>query len=95
VRLVHPDIRPHFWGSWAVGKGGLYFIQEETTADHTRKATIRSTVRYFDFATEQLRVLAALEKPTWGLALDPDERWVLFGQFDLRGSDIILVEENP
>jgi Tol biopolymer transport system component len=94
-RLVHPDIRPHFWGSWAVGKGGLYFIQEEATADHARKATIRSTVRYFDFASQQVRVLATLEKPTWGLALDPDERRVLFGQFDLRGSDIILVEEGP
>nr|MBA2647064.1 hypothetical protein [Pyrinomonadaceae bacterium] len=35
-----------------------------------------------------------VEPPWWypGLSVSPDERWVLYTQYDRKGSDIMLVE---
>jgi Tol biopolymer transport system component len=89
---VHPDIRPHYWGSWTVSSAGIYFLHEETTEDHTRRATVKSSIRYFGFGTGTIRTLALQEKPCWSLALSPDGRSLLYAQFDQRGSDLMLVE---
>ncbi len=90
--LVHPLIRPHYWGSWAVLDQGLYFIHEETTPDHARKAGIKATIKFFRFADQEFTDIAPLERTTWGLAVSPDGRRLLYAQFDQRGSDILLVE---
>ncbi len=91
--LVHPLVRPHYWGSWAVLDEGIYFIHEETTPDHTRKAGIKATIKFFRFTTQELTDIAPLERTSWGLAVSPDGRRLLYAQFDQRGSDILLVEQ--
>lgn len=45
------------------------------------------------FATRKVRPIAKLEKsPHVGLAISPDNRWLLYTQMDQRGSDIMLIE---
>ena len=92
---VHAEVRPHYWGSWAVGPEGLYFIVEEIATDHTRKATIRATARYFRFATQEVTPIVTLEKPCWGMTVSPDGRYLLYAQMDVRGSDLMLAEGLP
>jgi Tol biopolymer transport system component len=89
---VHERVAPHYWGSWALSGQGVFFIHEETAPDHTRKATVLSTIKFFDFQAGTLTDITTLDKPTWGLAVSPDGRWLLSAQYDQRGSDIMLVE---
>ena len=74
---------------------GLYFIVEEIGADHTRKASVRATVQFFRFATREVTTVAALEKPAWSLTVSPDGKYLLYAQFDVRGSDLMLAEDWP
>src|SRR5262249_29395551 len=89
---LHPAVNPHYWGSWGITADAVYFIVESTTPDHPRKTTVRSTVRRYQFATGEVTDVAALEKPSLGLAVSPDGRSILYAQFDVRGSDILLAE---
>jgi hypothetical protein len=67
---------------WCPDRTGLYF------ADPGRH------IVHQDFATRRLRQIAPLAKIGMvnGLALSPDGRWLLYGQLDGAGSDIMLVE---
>jgi Tol biopolymer transport system component len=89
---VAEDVRPHYWGSWGLHEQGIYFIQEETSAGGG-KAAPKSTIRFYAFATGKVALIAELGKPGWSLAVSPDGRSLLYGQFDQRGADILLVED--
>jgi Tol biopolymer transport system component len=93
--LVHPDVHPHVPVSWAVGKTGLYFIRELTGEGHARRGAVKSTICVYDFATKAVYDLVGLEKPGWGLTVSPDERWLLYAQYDRRDSDLFLIEQRP
>ena len=49
-------------------------------------------IAYQAFATRSLRQIAPLPELVNGLALAPDRHWLLYGQLDRAGSDIMLVE---
>jgi len=89
---LHGEVRPHYWGSWAVAADAVYFIVESTTPDHPRRTTVFSTLRRYKFATGEVKDVAELEKPSLGLSVSPDGKSVLYAQFDQRGSDIMLAE---
>jgi Tol biopolymer transport system component len=89
--LVVPLKWHEMWGNWAVGKRGLFFLDYDKAADPPVAA-----IKFYDFLTGRIDQLGwTSRKPTtWktGLALSPDERWLLFSQVDGAGSNIMLAE---
>jgi Tol biopolymer transport system component len=54
----------------------------------------RGTVRYFDFATRRHTDIAPLDAPVdLGMAVSPDNRYLLFTKIDHLGADLMLVEK--
>jgi Tol biopolymer transport system component/DNA-binding winged helix-turn-helix (wHTH) protein len=71
------------WDSFAVAKGGIYFIPTFQPP----------TLQYLSFTEHKILTIASLEKtPGWGFSISPDERWLLFAQYESVGSDIMLVK---
>jgi Tol biopolymer transport system component/predicted Ser/Thr protein kinase len=74
------------WANFAVVAQGVYFIGGSESA-------AGSSIQFFNFATEKIRPIAAIEKPvSYGLSISPDGRWILYSQWDQVGNDLMLVE---
>ncbi len=68
-----------------IGKHGAYFLD----------LSVPTTVKYFNFATGAIKVVGVLAGPVQsqaGLAVSPDERWLLYGKNQLAGSQLMLIE---
>jgi hypothetical protein len=76
-----PPVR--FWGNWAVTQAGIYFVPADAV----------HSLRYFDFATKQIRPVFEVQKDfSAGFSVSPDGRWMLYSQLDEENSDLMLVE---
>jgi Tol biopolymer transport system component len=72
--------------AYAVRKQGIYFIGRNNHSGGQGLA-------FLSFATGRITPLATVARPvTWGLAVSPDERLILYSQVDNAGSDLMLVE---
>ena len=72
--------------NFAISATGVYFIPAFGTK-------LRESIRCFRFATGKAEQLMPLNKsPGLGLSVSPDERWLLWSQFDQEGSDIMLID---
>jgi Tol biopolymer transport system component/predicted Ser/Thr protein kinase len=70
----------------AIVDSGVYFVP-------VPKPTAGSTIQFLSFATNRIRPAASVEKPLCcGLAVSPDGKWILYGQLDQAGSEVVLVE---
>ena len=70
---------------WTLSRAGIYFVP----ADAPR------SVRYFDFATRQVRPVFEVDKDFGGgLSVSPDGRWILYSQEGDVNSDIMLVDHS-
>jgi Tol biopolymer transport system component/DNA-binding winged helix-turn-helix (wHTH) protein len=68
---------------WTLSPGGNYFVPADAP----------KSVRYFDFATRQIRTVFEVDKDFGsGLSISPDGRWILYSQRGDESSDIMLVE---
>jgi Tol biopolymer transport system component/DNA-binding winged helix-turn-helix (wHTH) protein len=68
---------------WTLSPGGIYFVPAEAPR----------SVRYFDFATRQIRPIFEVEKDFFrGLSLSPDGRWIIYSQIGDASGDIMLVD---
>jgi Tol biopolymer transport system component len=67
----------------AVTRDGVYFITE----------TESFTIQFFSFRTQQYRTLAKVENPFVYLSVSPNNRSILYTQYDQSGSDLMLVEK--
>jgi Tol biopolymer transport system component/DNA-binding winged helix-turn-helix (wHTH) protein len=68
---------------WTLSPGGIYFVP----ADAPR------SLRYFDFASKQIRSIFESDKDfVGGLSVSPDGRWLLYSQRGDVNSDIMLVD---
>ena len=68
---------------WALSPGGIYFVPAEAPR----------SLRYFDFATRQIRPIFEVDKDfDSGLSVSPDGRWILYSQNGDVSSDIMLVD---
>jgi hypothetical protein len=67
---------------------GIYFLNS--------KASPRTTIEFFSFATTQRTQIAVVEEELpWGVPgfdVSPDRRWILLALIDQRESDIMLME---
>jgi tricorn protease-like protein len=74
--------------SLAIVQDGVYFVPAQDTA----------AIHFLSFATNRIRSVADLQKQVdgpqlaGGLTVSPDGRWILHGQFDEAGSELMLVE---
>jgi dipeptidyl aminopeptidase/acylaminoacyl peptidase len=74
--------------SLAIVQDGVYFVPVNKPA----------SIYFLGFATNQIRPVADLEKRidgpqlAGGLTVSPDGRWILDGQWDQAGSELMLVE---
>jgi Tol biopolymer transport system component len=76
------------WGHWAAGRHGIYLVHQAGYAKAQLSLLDTDTGR-----TSLLDTLggeAACGEP--GLALSPDERWILYVQADEQPSDLMLLE---
>ena len=68
---------------WALSPGGIYFVPAEAPR----------SLRYFDFATRQIRPIFEVDKDFGsGLSVSPDGRWILYSQAGDVNGDIMLVD---
>ena len=68
---------------WTVVPGGIYFVPADAP----------KSVRYFDFATRQVRQIFEVSKGFQdSLSVSPDGRWILYTQREPDSADIMLVE---
>jgi Tol biopolymer transport system component/DNA-binding winged helix-turn-helix (wHTH) protein len=75
-----------FGTAYALGKQGIYFIRPKGQGSGQELA-------FLDFAKGEVRSLITIPRAvTFGLALSPDERLILYSQIDQVGSDLMLVE---
>ncbi len=81
-----PD--PAYWGSWAIGKEGIYYVDIRVRP--------YGTIDFYSFTIRQVKRLMLLDKEpdSWdgALAVSPDGRWILFLQPDSQIQDPILME---
>ena len=70
------------YGHWTLSTGGIYFVPAEAPR----------SLRYFDFATRQIRPIFEVDKDFGsGLSVSPDGRWISYSLADVN-SDIMLVD---
>jgi eukaryotic-like serine/threonine-protein kinase len=80
--------RVQCWGHWAVGGRGIYFVDQP--------GYVKGRLSLLEMDTGRISVIetlggeAACGEP--GLALSPDERWILYVQADELPSDLMLLE---
>ena len=70
---------------FTLGRHGAYFIETGVPAN----------LKYLDFATGAIKVLGMLPGPVVhhrGVAVSPDEHWLLYGKNEFVGSQLMLVE---
>ena len=68
---------------WTLSPGGIYFVPAEAPR----------SLRYFDFATRQIRPIFEVDKDFGsGLSVSPDGRWILYSLVGDVNSDIMLVD---
>jgi hypothetical protein len=74
---------PRLGNPWTLSPGGVYFAP----------ANAPRSLRYFDFATKQVRQVFEVDKDFGaGLSVSPDGRWILYSQVGDVNSDIMLVD---
>jgi Tol biopolymer transport system component/DNA-binding winged helix-turn-helix (wHTH) protein len=74
------------WSNWALASNGIYFL-DWGSGEH------QASVQFFDFKSHQkINVVALDRKPSYGVAISPDQKSMLFSQERLSESHIVLVK---
>jgi Tol biopolymer transport system component/DNA-binding winged helix-turn-helix (wHTH) protein len=78
-----------YWRAWMITPQGLYYV--------ARNDTLPLSLKLFNFATQQSRIVATTEHaPAWlphSLGVSADGRQILFTQSDLFSSSILLMKD--
>jgi Tol biopolymer transport system component len=88
--MVVPALAPAMWGNWTLSSRGIYYLDwSDSQRDSAR-------IQFYDFQGDTTRSLATISRTPAigdaGLAVSPDEKWLLYSQVDQAGSDVMLVE---
>jgi Tol biopolymer transport system component len=68
----------------AVSRRGIYFVSDANSG---------RAIQFFDFGTRGITTIAPTDPLfTHGLAVSPDERFILYSKTDVLGSELMLVE---
>lgn len=75
------------WSRWTLSEKGIYFLRTTKPDPY---------IGFFKFASHKVTRLSQLDRNLQyrpGLAVSPDDRWLLYTQVDYRTRDIMLVED--
>jgi Tol biopolymer transport system component len=72
-----------YWGAWGLAKDGIYFFKGINPFNE---------IGFYSFATGKVTTLTRLPKRLQYLAVSPDQRWLVYNQFESFEDDIMLVE---
>jgi Tol biopolymer transport system component/DNA-binding winged helix-turn-helix (wHTH) protein len=79
---------PGFWGYWALGANGIYYVDETAP---------RARIRFRNFRTRRDSLVKLMSNAAWigssGMSLSSDGTAMVFGQLDQFTSDLMLVED--
>jgi Tol biopolymer transport system component/DNA-binding winged helix-turn-helix (wHTH) protein len=80
-----------FWGYFAVGRDGLYFLGDTGTPPKHQPA-----FKFFDFVTHKIAVMGDMEKGPYdgapGLSVSPDGKYLLYVQLDESRTNLMMAE---
>jgi Tol biopolymer transport system component len=82
--MVSPQVVPRMWATWALVQNGIYFIPQSPESS--------PSIDYFDFATQQIHHVAAVNGYPFWLSITNDGKSALFDQTDKDESNIIVVD---
>ncbi len=74
-------------GEWVLADNGIYWVNG--------KASPRTAIEFFSFATGRITravTPSGVFDVGGGFSVSPDGRWLVFGQRDYHGSDIMMIE---
>jgi hypothetical protein len=73
-------------GDWALGRSGIYF-----SSSQTREAWV---LQFLDLESGRITELFRRVGSSvhWGLAVSPDEEWILYGEQARPTSELMLME---
>jgi Tol biopolymer transport system component/DNA-binding winged helix-turn-helix (wHTH) protein len=85
---VIPELTAEYWGYWAIGRAGIYFLDPLPSAG--------SAVKFYSFESQEVSTVRTLAKaPPYGdsgLTIAPDGKSILYPQADHSISNLMLVE---
>ena len=91
-QAVLDDLKPGYWGYWAVVREGIYFVGKPADSPH-------DVVQFYDLRTGHTSAIAPIRNQVMlrdsAFAVSPDGKKILFTQIDHRGSDIMLADNFP
>jgi Tol biopolymer transport system component len=86
---VLENLKPGYWGYWAVVENGIYFADQDGSNG-------AGGIFFYDFANRKIRLISRVDKPfavtDSAFAVSPDRRSILYTQVDQSGSDIYIVD---
>ncbi len=86
---VLEQLKPGYWGYWAVVEDGIYF------ADQPASGT-PPAIDFYDLASRRIRQVWPVERPLAitdsAFSISPDRRSILYTQVDQSGSDILMMD---
>jgi Tol biopolymer transport system component/DNA-binding winged helix-turn-helix (wHTH) protein len=90
VKIID-ELPGDYWGYFAVGRDGLYFIGDVGTP-----AKPRPGFKFFDFATRKITIMGDMDKMPCegapGLSISPDGKYLLFVQVDEERNTLMMAE---
>ena len=82
-RAVWHGPGPDYWSNWAVAKDGIFFLAPEAGAP--------PEIDFLELKTGRVWHIARLAKPSfYGFTVSPDERSLVYSQFDRTERSILL-----
>lgn len=79
---------PGFWGYWAAGANGIYYVDEPAP---------KARIRFREFRTHRDSVVKVMSNAarigSAGMSLSPNGSAMVFVQLDQFNSDLMLVED--
>lgn len=72
------------WFNWALSPSGVYLLNPTGPG--------KPRIEFFDFKTRRRTLINSVDKPTYGLALAPDGKSVLYSQNDSEDYEIMLLK---
>ena len=86
---VLEQLKPGYWGYWAVVEDGIYFTDPSAAGSSP-------VISFYRLADHRLRKIVTLDKPASegdsAFAVSPDRKNLLYTQIDQSGSDILVMD---
>jgi Tol biopolymer transport system component/DNA-binding winged helix-turn-helix (wHTH) protein len=91
VKILQDEPFRGYWGYFAVGHDGLYFVGDTGTGGKRQAG-----IKFYDYGTKKITNICDMEKAPYegapGLSVSPDGRYILYVQLDEARNNLMLAE---